>query len=24
MFPAIESADIEALTGCIDWLVERI
>ena len=23
MFPAIEPADIEALTACIDWVVER-
>ncbi len=24
MFPAIEPADIEALTACIDWILERI
>jgi phosphoserine aminotransferase len=24
VFPAIEPADVEALTGCIDWIVERI
>ena len=24
MFPAIEPADVEALTTCIDWVVERI
>jgi phosphoserine aminotransferase len=24
MFPAIETADVQALTGCIDWVVERI
>ena len=23
MFPAVETADVEALTGCIDWIVER-
>jgi phosphoserine aminotransferase len=23
MFPAIEPDDIEALTACIDWVVER-
>ncbi|HUB35420.1 MAG TPA: aminotransferase class V-fold PLP-dependent enzyme [Solirubrobacteraceae bacterium] len=23
MFPAVEPADVEALTGCIDWIVER-
>jgi phosphoserine aminotransferase len=23
MFPAIEPADVQALTGCIDWIVER-
>jgi len=23
MFPAVEPADVEALTGCIDWVVER-
>jgi phosphoserine aminotransferase len=23
MFPAIDSADVEALTNCIDWVVER-
>src|SRR3954454_8414155 len=23
MFPAIEPDDVEALTGCIDWIVER-
>ena len=24
MFPAIDPADVEALTACIDWVVERI
>jgi len=24
MFPAIDPADVQALTACIDWLVERI
>jgi phosphoserine aminotransferase len=24
MFPAVEPADIEALTGCIDWVVEQL
>jgi len=24
MFPAIDPADVEALTGCIDWVVERL
>jgi phosphoserine aminotransferase len=24
MFPAIEPADVEALTACIDWIVERL
>jgi phosphoserine aminotransferase len=24
MFPAIEPADVAALTGCIDWVVERL
>ncbi|AYY11547.1 phosphoserine transaminase [Actinobacteria bacterium YIM 96077] len=24
MFPAVEPADVEALTVCIDWIVERI
>jgi phosphoserine aminotransferase len=24
MFPSIETADVQALTACIDWLVERI
>jgi phosphoserine aminotransferase len=24
MFPAIEPSDIQALTGCIDWIVERL
>jgi phosphoserine aminotransferase len=24
MFPAVEPADVEALTACIDWIVERI
>jgi phosphoserine aminotransferase len=23
MFPAVEPADVEALTGCIDWVVEQ-
>jgi len=24
MFPAIETSDIEALTACIDWVLERL
>jgi phosphoserine aminotransferase len=24
MFPAVDPADVEALTACIDWIVERI
>jgi phosphoserine aminotransferase len=24
MFPAIEPADVEALTTCIDWIVDRL
>jgi phosphoserine aminotransferase len=24
MFPAVETADVEALTGCIDWVLERL
>ncbi|MHB8532329.1 MAG: phosphoserine transaminase [Solirubrobacteraceae bacterium] len=24
MFPAIETADLQALTACIDWVVERV
>ncbi|MBP7973419.1 MAG: phosphoserine transaminase, partial [Candidatus Nanopelagicales bacterium] len=24
MFPAIEPADVAALTGCIDWVVEQL
>jgi phosphoserine aminotransferase len=24
MFPAIEPSDVEALTACIDWLVDRL
>jgi phosphoserine aminotransferase len=24
MFPAVDTADVEALTSCIDWIVERI
>ncbi len=24
MFPAIDPADVQALTACIDWVVERI
>jgi phosphoserine aminotransferase len=24
MFPAIEPADVQALTACVDWIVERI
>ncbi len=24
MFPAVEPADVEALTACIDWLLERL
>ena len=23
MYPAVDPADIEALTGCIDWVVEN-
>jgi phosphoserine aminotransferase len=24
MFPAVDTADVEALTGCIDWVLERL
>jgi phosphoserine aminotransferase len=24
MFPAVETADVQALTGCIEWVVERL
>ncbi len=24
MFPAVETADVQALTACIDWVVERV
>jgi phosphoserine aminotransferase len=24
MFPAVEPADVEALTGCIDWVIENV
>ncbi|MFN3867069.1 MAG: phosphoserine transaminase, partial [Demequina sp.] len=24
MFPAVDPDDVSALTGCIDWLVERL
>ncbi len=24
MFPAVEPADVQALTGCIEWIVERL
>jgi phosphoserine aminotransferase len=24
MFPAVEPTDVQALTGCIDWIVERV
>src|SRR5439155_18266652 len=24
MFPAIDPADVEALTACVDWVVERL
>jgi len=24
MFPAIEPADVEALTACVDWVVEHL
>jgi len=24
MFPAVEPGDIQALTACIDWVVERL
>ena len=24
MFPAVETADVQALTACIDWVLERI
>ena len=23
MFPAVETADVQALTACIDWVLER-
>jgi phosphoserine aminotransferase len=24
MFPAIDPADVEALTACIDWVIENV
>jgi phosphoserine aminotransferase len=24
MFPAVEPADVEALTGCVDWVIEHV
>ena len=24
LFPAIEPGDVEALTACVDWVVERL
>ena len=24
LFPAIEAADVEAFTACVDWVVERL
>ncbi|MGI8696516.1 MAG: phosphoserine transaminase, partial [Mycobacteriales bacterium] len=24
MFPAVEPSDIDALTGCIDWVIEQL
>jgi phosphoserine aminotransferase len=24
MFPAVETADVQALTSCIDWVLERL
>jgi phosphoserine aminotransferase len=24
MYPAVDVADVEALTACIDWVVERL
>jgi phosphoserine aminotransferase len=24
MYPAVDAADVEALTGCLDWVVERL
>jgi phosphoserine aminotransferase len=24
MFPAIEPADVQALTACVDWVIERL
>jgi phosphoserine aminotransferase len=24
MYPAVEPADVEALTACIDWVIERL
>jgi phosphoserine aminotransferase len=24
MFPAIDPSDVEALTQCIDWVIERL
>jgi phosphoserine aminotransferase len=24
MFPAVEPADVQALTACVDWVVERL
>jgi phosphoserine aminotransferase len=23
MFPAVEPSDVQALTACVDWIVER-
>jgi phosphoserine aminotransferase len=23
MFPAVDTSDVQALTACIDWVVER-
>jgi phosphoserine aminotransferase len=24
MFPAIDTSDVEALTRCVDWVIERL
>jgi len=24
MFPAVDTADVQALTACIEWIVERL
>jgi hypothetical protein len=24
MFPSVEPADVEALTACVDWVIENV